>query len=97
MKWLVETRCHEGEPAAGTPKSLTYGRSSHQSISGDAVDGRNPAPADMVDIHRYRIIYRVLYIPGGAGFLHQQYVTGEKYPPNYIRKNFTSVDVFGER
>ena len=69
MKWLVETRCHEGEPAAGTPKSLTYGRSSHQSISGDAVDGRNPAPADMVDIHRYRIIYRVLYIPGGAGFL----------------------------
>ena len=23
----------------------------------------------MVDIHRYRIIYRVLYIPGGAGFL----------------------------
>ena len=28
------------------------------------VDGRNPAPADMVNIP----IYTVLYIPGGAGF-----------------------------
>ena len=30
------------------------------------VDGRNPAPVDMVG---YPIIYRVLYVPGGAGFL----------------------------
>ena len=35
--------------------------------SGDAVDGRNPAPADMVS--KYPIIYRVLDIPGSAGFL----------------------------
>ena len=32
----------------------------------DTVDGRNPAPVDMVV---YPIIYRVLYIPSGAGFL----------------------------
>ena len=29
------------------------------------VDGRNPAPVDMVNF----TIYRVLYIPGGAGLL----------------------------
>jgi len=29
----------------------------------DTVDGRNPAPFDMVNI------YRALYMPGGAGFL----------------------------
>jgi len=35
------------------------------------VDGRTPAPVDMVNIP----IYTVLYIPGGAGFFscHQQY------------------------
>ena len=32
----------------------------------DIVDGRNPAPGEYVD---YLIIYRVSYIPGGAGFL----------------------------
>ena len=32
----------------------------------DTVDGRNPAPADMVHIP---IVYRVSYILGGAGFL----------------------------
>ena len=32
----------------------------------DTVDGRNPVPVDMVV---YPIIYRVLYIPSGAGFL----------------------------
>ena len=26
-------------------------------------------PVDMINIHKYPIIYRVLYIPGGAGFL----------------------------
>ena len=39
------------------------------SSNSDTVDGRNPAPVDMVNIHKYPIIYRVLYIPGGAGFL----------------------------
>ena len=29
------------------------------------VDGRNPAPAEYLP---YPIIYKVLYIPGGAGF-----------------------------
>ena len=33
----------------------------------DMVDGRNPV--DMVNIRYYPIIYRVLYITGGAGFL----------------------------
>ena len=33
----------------------------------NTVDGRNPAPVDMVDT--YPIICRVLYILGGAGFL----------------------------
>ena len=28
-----------------------------------------PAPVDMVDIFKYRMIYKALYIPGGAGFL----------------------------
>ena len=32
----------------------------------NTVDGRNPAPVDMVV---YPIIYKVLYIPSGAGFL----------------------------
>ena len=31
------------------------------------VDGRNPAPVDGTVV--YPIIYKVLYIPGGAGFL----------------------------
>ena len=35
-------------------------------FSGATVDGRNPAPVDMVNIP---IIYKVLYIAGGAGFL----------------------------
>ena len=36
---------------------------------GGTVDGRNPAPVDMV-VHP--IIYKVLYIPSGAGFLNHQ-------------------------
>ena len=32
----------------------------------DTVDGRNPAPVDMVRV--FPIIYRVSYNPGGAGF-----------------------------
>ena len=32
------------------------------------VGGRDPAPVDMVT-GKYPIIYRVLYIPGGAGNL----------------------------
>ena len=39
-----------------------------KSNKNDTVDGRTPAPADIVNI-KYPIIYRVLYIPGGAGFL----------------------------
>ena len=37
----------------------------------NTVDGRNPAPADAVDIPVFIYIYihMVLYIPGGAGFL----------------------------
>ena len=35
--------------------------------SNPTVDGRNPAPVDMAG--KYPIVYRVLYIPGGAGFL----------------------------
>ncbi len=31
------------------------------------VDGKNPAPVDSKVV--YPIIYKVLYIPGGAGFL----------------------------
>jgi len=45
---------------------------------GQTVDGRNPAPVDMVVYH---IIYRVLYIvKGGAGvnFFHQQKESTEK-------------------
>ena len=34
----------------------------------DTVDGRNPAPVDVVDIPVFICIHRVLYIPGGAGF-----------------------------
>ena len=33
------------------------------------VDGRNPAPADTVNIPLSSIIYKVLYNPAGAGFL----------------------------
>ena len=33
----------------------------------DTVDGRNPPPVDRYIV--YLIIYRVLYIPGGAGLL----------------------------
>ena len=33
--------------------------------AGTTVDGRNPAPVEVVQ----PIIYKVLYIPGGAGFL----------------------------
>ena len=36
-------------------------------VSLRTVDGRNPAPVDMV--YKYPIIYRVWYIPGGAGSL----------------------------
>ena len=32
----------------------------------DTVDGRSPAPVDML---KYSIVYRVLYIPAGAGIL----------------------------
>ena len=32
---------------------------------GDTVDGKNPGPVDMVNIHNIPIIYKVLYIPGG--------------------------------
>ena len=32
------------------------------------VDGRNPAPVDMINVPLF-IICKVLYIPGGAGFL----------------------------
>jgi len=32
------------------------------------VDGRNPAPVDRY-CSLYPIIYKLLYIPGGAGFL----------------------------
>ena len=35
----------------------------------DTVDGRNPAPVDVVV---YPIIYRVLYILGDAGFLNHK-------------------------
>ena len=42
----------------------------YTSFMDGTVDGRNPAPVDMVNPN----IYRVLQIPGGAGFLnHQQY------------------------
>jgi len=45
-------------------------RIKHLGLDG-TVDGRNPAPVDMVG---YPIFYRVLYIPGGClGFLiHQE-------------------------
>ena len=33
------------------------------------VDGRNPAPGTRYFIHLYPIIYKVLCIPDGAGFL----------------------------
>ena len=33
----------------------------------DTVDGRNPAPVDMV--YKYTIVYRVSYMSGGARFL----------------------------
>ena len=36
------------------------------------VDGRNPATVDM--IIKYPIIYRVLYISGGAGFLSSVWI-----------------------
>ena len=35
-------------------------------VYSSTVDGRNPVPVDMI---KDPIIYRVLYIPGGAGFL----------------------------
>ena len=35
----------------------------------DTVDGRNPAPVDMVNIIKYPITYSVSYMLGGAGFL----------------------------
>ena len=44
-------------------------RDSHNNfvaIWGDTVDGQNPAPGDMVNVPLFS---RVLYIPGGAGFL----------------------------
>ena len=34
----------------------------------------NPAPVDMVNICKYPSVYRVLYIPGGAGFLSENVV-----------------------
>ena len=42
-------------------------------LESPTVDGRNPAPVDMVS--KYHMIYRVLYIPGGAGFLPSTVVT----------------------
>ncbi len=37
----------------------------------NTVDGRNPSPVDMVNIHY--LLYRVLYIPGFQDFFYQQY------------------------
>ena len=40
----------------------------------DTVDGRNPAT--QLSLVVYPIIYKVLYTPGGAGFLnHQEYIS----------------------
>jgi len=33
------------------------------------VDGRNPAPVEMENLHESTIIYRALYMSSGAGFL----------------------------
>ena len=45
-------------------------------VKNDPVDGRHPAnPLRLV---AYLIIYRVLYIPNGAGFLNHQHFY---YPP----------------
>ena len=48
-----------------TGPKKTY-QSNTGKTSGGTVDGRNPAPVDMVV---YLVIYKVLYMPGGAGFL----------------------------
>ena len=41
------------------------------------VDGRNPAPVDIMEIFREStIIYRVLFISGGAGFLPSTVTVG---------------------
>ena len=59
------------------------GSSYNHPFSGATVDGRNPAPVDVVD---FPVSKGVLYIPGGAGgFLkHQEYVTDSwkySHPP----------------
>ena len=38
-----------------------------QTYACTTVDGQNPAPVDII-LRTYPIIYRVSYIPGGAGF-----------------------------
>ena len=48
----------------------------------DTVDGRNPVPVDMVV---YPIIYRVLYIPSGAGFLP---TAPSKCPNKFLLRNY---------
>ena len=50
----------------GGGKLTTHGISIIDVGKDNTVDGRNPAPVDMVV---YPIIFKVLYIPGGAGFL----------------------------
>ena len=45
----------------------------------DPVDGRNPA--NQLRLVAYLIIYRVLYIPNGAGFLNHQHFY---YPPSWV-------------
>ena len=49
----------------------------------NTVDGRNSAPVDMVNIPL--IIYIVLYVPGGAGFLPS------RFGPNALFLFITSI------
>jgi len=44
----------------------------------NTVDGRNPAPVGMVNVPMFNVIYKVLCIPRGAGFLPST-VVGELF------------------
>ena len=67
-------------------------RWTRQHVRGATVGGRDPANqliyVDMIDIYicKYPIIYKVLYIPGGAGFLPStvSYLIFNMYLYNYL-------------
>ena len=72
-------RCHRSlkgsqtRPRFNGSLSLTDCTWMRLEVRSPTVDGRTPAPLNMVS--KYHMIYRVLYIPGGAGFLPSTVVT----------------------